>query len=140
MTALGANELVITLHYTMVTPVRREGPDLTARQLAVFLICYLDPYSHTVRSLAATLSIPQPAATRTLVRLGDLDLVRRETNPADRRSARVRRTALGAKFLREMHYMMKKAQAGTSTPKGISGCAPAGAVTARPPTWRSARR
>jgi len=33
---------VDALRQTIVAPVRRDGPDLTARQMGVFLTCYLE--------------------------------------------------------------------------------------------------
>ena len=40
---------VDVLRKTIVALVRREGPDLTARQLGVFLTSYLEDESQTVR-------------------------------------------------------------------------------------------
>ncbi len=37
--------------------VRKDSPDLTARQLAVLLTVYVTPPPHTVRGLAADLNI-----------------------------------------------------------------------------------
>ena len=77
---------VDVLRQTIIALVRRQGPDLTARQFAVFLICYLDDEAQTVRGLAAKLSVAKPAITRALDRLSEFDLVRRKTDPLDRRS------------------------------------------------------
>ena len=46
---------VDVLRETIVALVRRDGPDLTARQLGVFLTCYLVDEAQTVRGLAAKL-------------------------------------------------------------------------------------
>ena len=57
------------LRNTVVALVRRDGPDLTARQLAVFLTCYLVEGGHTVRGLAAELDVSKPAIDRKSTRL-----------------------------------------------------------------------
>ncbi len=85
----------------VVESVRREGPDLTARQMAVLLTVYLVPGPHTVRGLAAALNVTKPAITRALDRLGALGLVRRKREEADRRSVVVERTVKGSVFLSE---------------------------------------
>jgi DNA-binding MarR family transcriptional regulator len=77
------------LRQTVVALVRREGPDLSARQLGVFLTCYLEEEAQTVRGLAAKLHVSKPAITRALDRLSEFDLVRRKTDPLDRRSVLV---------------------------------------------------
>ena len=41
------------LRTAIVELVRRDGPDLSARQLGVFLTCYLETEAQTVRGLAA---------------------------------------------------------------------------------------
>ena len=43
------------LRTAIVELVRRDGPDLSARQLGVFLTCYLETEAQTVRGLAAKL-------------------------------------------------------------------------------------
>lgn len=83
----------------VVESVRRETPDLSARQMAVLLTVYLTPAPHTVRGLAATLKISKPAITRALDRLGDYGLLKREVDEADRRSVLVQRTEAGQAFL-----------------------------------------
>jgi DNA-binding MarR family transcriptional regulator len=97
------------LRRTIVALVRRDGPDLTARQLGVFLTCYLDDEAQTVRGLAATLDVSKPAITRALDRLSEFDLVRRKTDPQDRRSVLVQRTVAGAGFLRDLKKIMADA-------------------------------
>ena len=90
------------LRHIMIGLVRRDGPDQSARQLGVFLTCYLDEEDQTVRGLAAKLNISKPAITRALDRLSEFDLVRRKTDPLDRRSVLVQRTAVGAGFMRDL--------------------------------------
>src|ERR1700684_1388757 len=107
-----ADQLVGILKHTTVTLVRRDGPDLSARQLAVFLTCYLVDGGHTVRGLAADLNVSKPAITRALDRLGELDLARRKVDPADRRSVLVPRTPKGSSFLRNLRAIMTGAAGG----------------------------
>jgi DNA-binding MarR family transcriptional regulator len=101
--------LVGILRDTVVALVRRDGPDLSARQLGVFLTVYLTDGPHTVRGLAAELNVSKPAITRALDRLGELDLARRKVDPMDRRSVLVQRTLKGAAFLRDMRSIMDQA-------------------------------
>ena len=102
--------LVGVLRDTVVALVRRDGPDLSARQLGVFLTCYLQEGAHTVRGLAAELNVSKPAITRALDRLGELDLARRKVDPMDRRSVLVQRTLKGTAFLRDLRSIMAEAQ------------------------------
>jgi DNA-binding MarR family transcriptional regulator len=113
-----ADQLVGTLRDTVVALVRRDGPDLSARQLGVFLTCYLQDGAHTVRGLAAELNVSKPAITRALDRLGELDLARRKVDPMDRRSVLVQRTLKGAAFLRDLRGIMTEAAAAAR--KGVS--------------------
>ncbi|MDT8330362.1 MAG: MarR family transcriptional regulator [Azospirillum brasilense] len=109
---ISGDELVEILRDTVVALVRRDGPDLSARQLGVFLTTYLSDGPHTVRGLAATLNVSKPAITRALDRLGELDLTRRKTDPQDRRSVLVQRTPKGTSLLREMSSIMGEATRG----------------------------
>ncbi len=108
--------LVGILRDTVVALVRRDGPDLSARQLGVFLTCYLQDGAHTVRGLAAELNVSKPAITRALDRLGELDLARRKVDPMDRRSVLVQRTLKGAAFLRDMRSIMGEAHGAARKP------------------------
>ena len=103
------DQLVGILRDTIVSLVRRDGPDLSARQLGVFLTCYLQDGPHTVRGLAAELNVSKPAITRALDRLGELDLARRKVDPLDRRSVLVQRTMKGAAFLRDLRTILNEA-------------------------------
>ncbi len=109
------------LRETIVALVRRDGPDLSARQLGVFLTCYLQDREHTVRGLAADLNVSKPAITRALDRLGELDLARRKVDPMDRRSILVQRTLKGQAFLRDLRGIMVEATAGATQPAAESG-------------------
>ena len=97
------------LRDTVVSLVRREGPDLTARQLAVMLICYLEDGPHTVRGLAARLEAAKPAITRALDRLEQFDLAHRRQDPRDRRSIIVARTPEGQSFMESLRGMLEEA-------------------------------
>ena len=102
-------QTVDVLRQTIVALVRRDGPDLTARQLGVFLTCYLDGEAQTVRGLAAKLNVSKPAITRALDRLAEFELVRRKQDPLDRRSVLVQRTTGGAGFLRDLKKILADA-------------------------------
>jgi len=98
----------------IVESVRREAPDLSARQMALVLTVYLTPPPHTVRGLATTLNISKPAITRALDRLSDYGLVRRKVDEADRRSVLIQRTVKGSVFLREFGDIIVSAAAAGS--------------------------
>jgi len=104
------DQLIGILRETIVSLVRRDGPDLSARQLGVLLTVYLNDGPHTVRGLAAELNVSKPAITRALDRLGELDLARRKVDPMDRRSVLVQRTLKGAALLRDMRAIMAAAE------------------------------
>ncbi|MGO9998431.1 MAG: MarR family transcriptional regulator [Acetobacteraceae bacterium] len=108
MTDLG-NQMAEVFRYVVVALVRREGPDLTARQLGVFLTCHLDDEAQTVRGLAAKLNVAKPAITRALDRLSEFDLVRRNIDSLDRRSVLAQRTATGMAFLRDLKKILSEA-------------------------------
>jgi DNA-binding MarR family transcriptional regulator len=108
-TTSSTEQLVGILRDTIAALVRRDGPDLTARQLGVFLTSYLHEGPHTVRGLAADLNVSKPAITRALDRLGELDLARRKIDPMDRRSVLVQRTLKGTAFLRDLRGVMAEA-------------------------------
>ena len=105
-TILTEQSLLSQLHHTTLTLVRREGPDLTARQLAVFLSVYLGDGPHTVRGLAQELNVCKPAITRALDRLGEFDFARRKVDPTDRRGVFVLPTPAGRAFLAELRAAM----------------------------------
>lgn len=108
-TQSAADHMVGIFRDTVVALVRRDGPDLSARQLGVFLTCYLQDGNHTVRGLAADLNVSKPAITRALDRLSELDFARRKVDPQDRRSVLVQRTLKGQAFLRELRSIMQEA-------------------------------
>ncbi len=86
-------------HDALVESVRRDGPDLSARQMAVLMQIYIEDGPHTVRGLSTALNISKPAISRALDRLVDLGYLRRDKDPQDRRNVLVRRTVRGAVYL-----------------------------------------
>jgi DNA-binding MarR family transcriptional regulator len=117
-----SDQLIVVLRDTVVGLVRRDGVDLSSRQLGVFLTCYLRDGGHTVRGLAAELNVSKPAITRALDRLGELDLARRKVDPLDRRSVLVQRTSKGTSFLRDLHKIIGE----SVNPKKVSAKRAAG--------------
>jgi DNA-binding MarR family transcriptional regulator len=96
----------------MCETVRRSGPDLSARQMALLLTVYMTPPPHTVRGMAQHLNISKPAITRALDRLGILGLARRKRDDEDRRSVLVQRTVKGSVFLNEFAEILAAAARG----------------------------
>jgi DNA-binding MarR family transcriptional regulator len=93
----------------MVANVRRDAPDLSARQMAVLLTVYMTGQPHTVRGLAEILKVSKPAITRAIDRLGEFGLARRKTDPRDRRSVIVQRTVKGSVYLAEFAEIIHEA-------------------------------
>jgi DNA-binding MarR family transcriptional regulator len=94
--------LLGALRRSIVGLVRRDGPDLSPRQLAIFLTCYLETDAQTVRGLAAKLSVSKPAVSGALDRLEEFSLVRREDDQQNRSSVLIRRTRAGISLMREL--------------------------------------
>ncbi len=94
------------LREVIVALVRRDGPALSAHQLAVYLTCYMKSGEHTVRALASDLNVSKSVITRSLDKLGELDLTRRAPDPSDRRSILVERTAAGEALLDELRAIV----------------------------------
>ena len=99
------------LRDTIIALVREDGPDLSARQLAVLLICYLEEGLQAARGLAARLAAPKPAITRALDRLEEFDLTQRRKDPRDRRSIVVARTPMGVAYIEGLQARMDMAAA-----------------------------
>jgi DNA-binding MarR family transcriptional regulator len=87
----------------------RNGPDLTARQLAVLMTVHLTEPPHTVRELSERLGTPKPAITRAVDALSDLGLVKRARDPLDRRNVFVVRTTKGAAHLTDFAKRITRA-------------------------------
>ncbi|TPG36407.1 MarR family transcriptional regulator [Roseomonas nepalensis] len=98
------------LRETVVSLIRRDGPDLSARQLGIFLTVCLCEGPHTVRGLATSLALSKSVITRALDRLEAFELVHRTIDPDDRRSVFVQQTGRGAALVREIHQIMREAR------------------------------
>ncbi len=97
-----AGNNIALIRGTMLELVRRDGRDLTARQLTTLLSVYLEDATHSVSSVAKLLNISRPGVTRILDRLVDADLVSRAEDEADRRRVLIRRTRTGGQFVRNL--------------------------------------
>lgn len=98
----GSGRAIALIRGTMLELVRRDGRDLTARQLTTLLSVYLEDETLSVSRVATLLNISRPGVTRILDRLVDADLVSRAEDATDRRRVLVRRTRAGAKFVRDL--------------------------------------
>ncbi len=107
-TAITADRLALILRDTIVGTVRRDGPDLSARQFAVFLIAYIEDGMHTVRGLAERLNVSKPAITRSVDRLTELGLAKRGPDPRDRRSVLVLRTKRGGDYFVDVKALLSE--------------------------------
>ncbi|MDA0662631.1 MAG: MarR family transcriptional regulator [Proteobacteria bacterium] len=109
MEQLSSTEVLNLWRGALVESVRRDAPDLTARQLALLLTVYLTPAPHTVRGLAETLNVSKPAVTRALDKLGTLEMIRRKRDEDDHRSILVQRTVKGSVYLSEFSDLIRDA-------------------------------
>lgn len=101
-----ADRLLEALRGTILGLVRRDDADLTARQLAAFLICYDESEPQTVRGLAEKLKVHKAPICRALARLEKDGLLLRKADPLDRRSVLTARTTAGNAFLRDLKRIM----------------------------------
>ncbi|MGX9966091.1 MarR family transcriptional regulator [Roseomonas sp. F4] len=88
---------VDTLRRALVTMVRSDAPDLSARQLAVLLTA--SGATLGVRELACMLNISKPAVTRAIDTLVAHSFAQRDDHPTDRRQIVVTVTPKGDAFL-----------------------------------------
>ncbi len=102
----------------LVASVRQDGPDLSARQMAIMLQIYLTDPPHTVRGLAAMLNISKPAVTRALDRLSLLGFTKRKRDTEDKRNVLVQRTVKGSVFLSDFAELV--IQAGAVAPEDMA--------------------
>jgi len=121
---VNATEALDIWRGAIVESVRRDSPDLSARQMAILTTIYLVQKPHTVRGLAETLNIAKPAVTRAIDRLSELGLVRRKPDPDDRRSVLVQRTVKGSVFLSEFGEMIVDAADGSVAAAALADAAP----------------
>lgn len=95
---LTASQALGLWHGAALDQVRHDDRDLTLRQMAILLHIYLVPPPHTVRGLAATLDVTKPVITRALDTMGEMGLVDRVRDDADRRNVIIKRTVGGALY------------------------------------------
>lgn len=101
--------------------VRSGEPDLTNRQMALFMLVYLTPGPHTVRGLARLLGVSKPVVTRALNSLGALGYLRRERDQDDRRNVFVVRTNDGTRFLEGFKRYLRSDDNGSRGIIGVGG-------------------
>jgi len=94
----------------LVASVGDDKVDLTLRQMALLLSVYVTPSPHTVRGLATALNISKPAVTRALDKLGDLGLIKRKRDAADKRNVLIQRTVRGSVYLSEFADLIAAAE------------------------------
>jgi DNA-binding MarR family transcriptional regulator len=96
-----ANELdeLVVCCRILLRVTRQDCHELTIRQLAVLLTCYLLDEDHTVRMLAARLRVSRAAVSRMLGHLVGEGLIKRQADPSDGRSVLFERTLSGWLFL-----------------------------------------
>ena len=89
-------------HNVVTASIHADGPDLSARQMAIILCVYLDEGPHTVRSLAAHINVTKAVITRALNTMGQDKLIQRCPDPRDKRSVIIARTPQGARYLSQL--------------------------------------
>ena len=101
-------DLLIAIHKnTIVSLVKSNRPDLSARQMAILLIVGLESGPHTVRGLAEQLGVSKPAITRGIDRLEAEGFALRERDRQDLRSVFVQLTDDGRKVVSEIKRTLK---------------------------------
>jgi DNA-binding MarR family transcriptional regulator len=89
-------------HDVGLAQVRDNEPDLSVRQLSILLTIYMEAPPHTVRALAAKLSVTKPVITRALDSMGKIGLVKRRRDEKDKRNVLVQRTVEGSLYLERL--------------------------------------
>jgi DNA-binding MarR family transcriptional regulator len=89
-------------HDVGLAQVKDDEADLSLRQMTILLTIYLEPPPHTVRGLAAKLSVSKPVITRALDAMGKLKLVSRRRDEKDMRNVLIQRTVEGALYLERL--------------------------------------
>ena len=85
----------------------------------------------TQAAMAEALDISKPAISRALDRLAEFELVRRKTDPQDRRSVLVQRTPTGSAFFREIKSILRSAASAAEGGSAKAKTARGGARAAR---------
>ncbi|PCI87968.1 MAG: MarR family transcriptional regulator [Hyphomicrobiales bacterium] len=86
-------------HDVIMNQVSQGAHDLSMRQFAILFTVYLEVGPHTVRGLAAKLSVTKPVITRALDAMSQLDLLARKRDQNDKRNVLVQRTVAGALYV-----------------------------------------
>jgi DNA-binding MarR family transcriptional regulator len=89
-------------HEVGLAQVKDDEPDLSVRQITILLSIYLEPPPHTVRALAAKLTVSKPVITRALDAMGKLGLVARRRDDEDLRNVLIQRTVGGSLYLERL--------------------------------------
>ncbi|MDJ0613284.1 MAG: MarR family winged helix-turn-helix transcriptional regulator [Rhizobiaceae bacterium] len=89
-------------HQVALDLVRDGKRDLTQRQVAILLEVYLKPPPHTIRDLASKLQVTKPVITRALDTMGQMGLLSRRRDDADRRNVLVQRTVEGSNYVEQL--------------------------------------
>ncbi len=89
-------------HDVCLDMVHGNEPELNNRQTAILLTIYLEPPPHSVRDLAEKLGVTKPVITRALDTMGQMGLVSRRRDEADRRVLRIQRTLEGSLYLEKL--------------------------------------
>ena len=98
------------LRHVVVSLVRRDGIALSTQQFGVFLACYLCEEAKTIRGLVQELEMPRLVVMRSLDKLAELDLIRREPDPRDTRNHVLIHTPSGHEMLSDLHRMTAEAE------------------------------
>lgn len=101
----GQNQTVESLNLwckILLRGMKEAEYDLTTRQTAVLLTCYLQPGPHSVKTLAEQLGISKPAICRAADMLCEQGLLRRKRDEKDKRQVTLQRTVKGSVFLSDM--------------------------------------
>jgi DNA-binding MarR family transcriptional regulator len=96
------NRQLEQLRQVFVSNVRDDGPDLSMRQLAIFLLAHYLEEEIGIRELTVILRIPKPAVVRGVSRLERLKLVNRRQSVEDRRTITIHLTARGRMQVRQI--------------------------------------
>ena len=105
---LNSNQALSLWHGAILESVRRDSPDLSARQMSLLMTVYLSKPPHTVRGLSEKLNISKPAITRALDRLSEFGMIKRKPDANDRRSINVQRTVKGSVYLTEFAELISE--------------------------------
>lgn len=95
-------------HRVLCETVQSDGPDLSARQLAILMTIYLQPAPHTVRDLAERLNVQKCVVTRAIDSLGRLGFLGRSPDPRDKRSVLIHRTPKGTHYLTQFGQLIAR--------------------------------